>query len=58
MSDTVQWWFNNKTGEVESGKQSLGLDLDGPFTSKEEAQRAPEIARERSKAWEEDESRD
>ncbi|KRO39453.1 MAG: methionine aminopeptidase [Microbacteriaceae bacterium] len=58
MSDTVQWWFNNKTGEVESGKQSLGLDLDGPFATKEEAQRAPEIARERSRAWAEEESRD
>ena len=58
MSDTVQWWFNNKTGEVESGKQSFGLDLDGPFATKEEAQRAPEIARERSRAWAEEESRD
>ena len=47
----AEWWYNNKTGAVEEGPQSLGVDRDGPYSSKEEAERAPEIARERAKAW-------
>ncbi len=58
MADKIQWWYNHKTGEVEQGRQSLGSDRDGPFASEADAQRAPEIARERAKAWEEDESSD
>jgi hypothetical protein len=51
MADTPGWWFNNKTGDVEFGPQSLGMDRDGPFETEAEAARAPEIARERSQAW-------
>jgi hypothetical protein len=29
----------------------LGVDRDGPFASREEALRAPEIAAERARAW-------
>jgi len=58
VADKIQWWYNHKTGEVEQGRQSLGSDRDGPFASEADAQRAPEIARERAKAWEEDESSD
>lgn len=47
----TQWWYNHKTGEVEEGPQSLGSERDGPFASREEAARAPEIAAERSRAW-------
>ena len=47
----AQWWYNNKTGAVEEGPRSLGGDRDGPYASKEDAERAPEIARERTKAW-------
>jgi len=50
------WWFNNKTGEVEEGAQSLGSDRDGPFNSKEEAERAPQIIAERSRKWAAEES--
>ena len=25
----TQWWYNHKTGKVEEGPQSLGLDRDG-----------------------------
>ena len=46
-----EWWYNHVTGEVEEGAQSLGSDRDGPFATREEAQRAPEIAKERSRAW-------
>ena len=46
-----KWWYNHRTGEVEEGPQSLGSDRDGPYGSREEAARAPEIARERARAW-------
>ncbi|CAN5439755.1 hypothetical protein BH09ACT4_BH09ACT4_08650 [soil metagenome] len=47
----TEWWYNNKTCQVEEGPQSLGLDRDGPYASREDAERAPEIARERAAAW-------
>lgn len=54
----TDWWYNHKTGEVEEGPQSLGSDRDGPFASREEAARAPEIAAERARAWAAEEARD
>ncbi len=54
----AEWFYNNKTGEVEEGRQSLSSDLDGPFASREEAARAPEIIAERSRKWAEEEARD
>ncbi len=56
MAEPEQWWYNHKTGQVEKGRQSLGLHRDGPFASEEEAARAPEIARERSREWEQEET--
>ena len=50
-SSETQWWFNHKTGEVEEGAQSLGSDRDGPYKSREDAARAPQIAQERAKKW-------
>jgi hypothetical protein len=50
------WWFNNKTGEVEEGPQSLGADRDGPFTTREEAARAPQILAERARRWAEEDA--
>jgi len=55
MAEQEQWWYNHKTGEVEQGRQSLGLHRDGPFATREEALRAPDIARERAREWEEEE---
>lgn len=55
MSKPEQWWYNHKTGEVEQGRLSLGMHRDGPFATREEAQRAPEIARERSEQWRDEE---
>ncbi|MDR9396988.1 methionine aminopeptidase [Pontimonas sp.] len=52
------WWYNHKTGQVEFGRQSLGGDRDGPYASEAEAQRAPEIARQRAKEWEDEEEDD
>ena len=50
----TQWWYNHKTGEVEEGPQSLGSDRDGPYESREDAARAPEIARQRAAQWNQD----
>lgn len=47
----IEWWYNRITGEVEEGPQSLGSERDGPFASREDAARAPEIARERAAQW-------
>lgn len=54
----TEWWYNNKTGEVEEGAQSLASDRDGPFESREEAARAPEIIAERARKWAQDEAAD
>ncbi len=50
----TEWWYNHKTGEVEEGPQSLGSDRDGPYASREDAARAPEIARQRAAEWNKD----
>lgn len=54
----TEWWYNNKTGEVEEGPQSLATDRDGPFATREEAQRAPEIIAERARKWAQEEAAD
>ena len=51
-----EWWYNNKTGVVEEGPQSLGADRDGPYATEAEAQRAPQIAAERARRWAADEA--
>ena len=35
-----KYWYNLKTGQVERGYQSLGIDRAGPFDSAAEAARA------------------
>ncbi|HEY5320996.1 MAG TPA: methionine aminopeptidase [Galbitalea sp.] len=52
----TEWFYNTKTGEVEEGRQSIATDLDGPFASREEAARAPEIIAERSRKWAEEDA--
>ena len=54
----TEWWYNNKTGEVEEGPQSLAVDRDGPFDTREEAARAPEIIAERARKWAQEEASD
>jgi hypothetical protein len=51
----MAWWYNHRTGEVEEGPQSLGSDRDGPFETRADAERAPEIAAERAQAWRDEE---
>jgi hypothetical protein len=53
-----EWYYNHKSGEVEEGPQSLGTDRDGPYATREEAARAPEIAKERARAWAAEEAAD
>ena len=56
--DSKKYWYNLTTGEVERGFVSPHVDRAGPFETAEEAARAPEIIRERSRAWAEEERRD
>jgi hypothetical protein len=53
----AEWYYNIRTRTVEEGKQSLPADLDGPFATREEAERAPEIIAERARAWAEEDAR-
>lgn len=56
-SNEERWWFNIKTLKAEFGRQTGSLNRIGPFVTEQEAQRALELARERSKQWQtEDES--
>ncbi|MCU1471373.1 MAG: methionine aminopeptidase [Glaciihabitans sp.] len=52
----TEWFYNIKTGEVEEGRQSLASELDGPFATREEAARAPEVIAERSRKWAEEDA--
>ncbi len=59
QDQSVQYWFNSQTGQVEVGPQSLALHRLGPFMTREEAERAPEIIAARAAAWrKEEEDRD
>ena len=52
------YWYNSRTGEVEQGKQSLAVDLIGPFATREEAARAPQIVEERARKIREEDDAD
>jgi len=60
MSDEKdeKYWYNLKTGEVERGLVTPAPDRAGPFDTAEEAARAPEIIRERSRKWAEEDAAD
>jgi len=46
-----KFWFNERTGEVEEGPQSIALYRIGPFETREEAARALDIVAERAREW-------
>ncbi|MFF8817893.1 MULTISPECIES: methionine aminopeptidase [Leucobacter] len=48
------YWFNSKTGEVEEGPQSLAIYRIGPFKTRDEARRAPQLLAERAREWNEE----
>lgn len=56
--DSEKYWYNLKTGQVERGYASPVVDRAGPFDTEEDAAKAPELLRERSRQWAEDEARD
>lgn len=53
MSDG-KFYFNTKTNQVEGEEGGRAADRLGPYDTAEEASRAYEIAREKSKAWDND----
>lgn len=56
MSDQ-QWYFDTSSGEVTQGKTSGWDNRMGPYSSRDEAEHALQIARERTRAadeWDED----
>jgi hypothetical protein len=55
---TKTYWFNTRTNAVEEGRLSLSIDRLGPFATKEEAARAPEIVAERARKIREEDERD
>ncbi|NLA64461.1 MAG: methionine aminopeptidase [Leucobacter sp.] len=52
------YWFNTRTQDVEEGPQSLSIDRLGPFATREEAARAPEIVEERARRIREEDDLD
>ena len=46
-----QWWFNDKTGQVEQGPQSPQRDRIGPFATREEAQHALDRIAANNEKW-------
>ena len=54
-SSTEKFWYNLRTGAVEKGMESPGVDRVGPFETPTEAANALTLLRERSLAWEEEE---
>ncbi|MDX2375319.1 SPOR domain-containing protein [Microbacterium sp. LRZ72] len=53
-----KYWYNLGSGEVEKGYASPAVDRVGPFDTAEEARRAPELLKERARAWAEDDKRE
>jgi hypothetical protein len=52
MSDSdEQYWYDDRTGEVEKGMLSPAAHRIGPFATAEEAARAPQRLRERAEQW-------
>lgn len=51
MSGTdQQWFYNPTTGEVTQGKKNSWADRMGPYSSREEAENAIRLARQRNEA--------
>jgi len=49
----TEYFFNTETRQVEQGRQSTWEHLLGPFDTADEAQRAVDIAADKSDAWDE-----
>lgn len=53
MPKERKFWFNTKTNKVEEGRRTLALYRIGPFETREQAERAYEIIKERNKELDE-----
>jgi len=51
-----KYWYNLATGQVEFGMISPSADRVGPFDTEAEAVNAPELLKERSRAWAEEDA--
>lgn len=51
----MEFWYNLTTREVEVGPQSDYSQLMGPYSSREDAQRALQTAAENTQRWDENE---
>jgi hypothetical protein len=49
-----KFWYNLRTGLVEFGMLSASVDRVGPFETRSDAEAAPQLLRDRSQAWDED----
>ena len=52
MTEDPGFYYNISTGAVEEGRQSHGVDLMGPYSTRAEAERALETAATRNEQWE------
>lgn len=52
------YWFNTRTGQVEEGKLSLSIERLGPFATRAEAERGPEVVAERARKIREEDALD
>lgn len=52
------FWYNIKTKQVEEGPQSVASERIGPFPTREDAERGPEILDENARKWAEEEARE
>lgn len=57
-NDSEKFWYNLSTGQVEKGFASPAVDRAGPFDTPEEAAKAPDVLKQRSKAWADEEARE
>jgi hypothetical protein len=51
MSDDDDWWYCLTHNTVEHGAGCPGKDRLGPYATKEEAENALELVRERNQEW-------
>ena len=58
VAEPKEYWFNTKTGEVETGKQVAALYRIGPFGSFDEAKNALKLLADRAAEWRNEESED
>jgi len=52
-----EYYYNVETHQVEEGRQSPWTALMGPYPTKEAAEHAMETAGQRSRSWDDDDSR-